>query len=181
MINSYVFINALTISRVLFAIVIFYLLSTNGNYILALILFFAAGLSDYFDGYLSRKYQKSSQLGEILDPVADKILLIFVFFGLAINLSSYLIGFMGSIIISREIWVSALRDFNSRNNNLGATKVTYLAKVKTTIQFFTILVYLIGLASNIMLLIIIADILLILSSVITLYTGYNYTLNTFNN
>jgi len=88
---------------------------------------------------------------------------------------------MGSIIISREIWVSALRDFNSRNNNLGATKVTYLAKVKTTIQFLTILVYLIGLASNIMLLIIIADILLILSSVITLYTGYKYTLNTFNN
>ena len=88
---------------------------------------------------------------------------------------------MGSLIISREIWVSALRDFNSRNNNLGATKVTYLAKVKTATQFFTILVYLIGLASNIMLTIIIADILLILSTLITLYTGYNYTINTFNN
>ena len=124
---------------------------------------------------------KRPQLGEILDPIADKILLIFVFFGLAISLSSYLIGFMGSLIISREIWVSALRDFNSRNNNLGATKVTYLAKVKTATQFFTILVYLIGLASNIMLTIIIADILLILSTLITLYTGYNYTINTFNN
>tara|TARA_B100000963_G_scaffold72221_1_gene60354 strand:- start:227 stop:772 length:546 start_codon:yes stop_codon:yes gene_type:complete len=181
MINSYIFINILTISRILFAAIIYFLLSKGGNYTLALILFFVAGLSDYFDGYLSRKYQKSSQLGEILDPIADKILLIFVFFGLAISLSSYLIGFMGSIIISREIWVSALRDLNSRNNNSGATKVTYLAKIKTSIQFFTILVYLIGLASNVMLLIIIADILLIISTLITLYTGYNYTLNTFNN
>ena len=181
MINSYFFINVLTISRILFAIIIYYLLSTDGNHILALILFFAAGLSDYFDGYLSRKYQKTSKLGEILDPIADKILLIFVFFGLSISLSSYLIGFMGSIIISREIWVSALRDFNSRNNNLAATKVTYLAKVKTSIQFLTIFVYLIGLASSIMLLIIIADILLIISTLITLYTGYNYSLNTFNN
>lgn len=181
MINSYIFINILTISRILFAAIIYYLLSNDGNYILALILFFAAGLSDYFDGYLSRKYQKTSQLGEILDPVADKILLIFIFFGLAINLSSYLIGFMGSIIISREIWVSALRDFNSRNNNLAATKVTYLAKIKTSIQFITIFVYLIGLASSIMLFIVIADILLIISTLITLYTGYNYTFNTFNN
>ena len=118
---------------------------------------------------------------DIYHPIADKILLIFVFFGLSVSLSSYLIGFMGSIIISREIWVSALRDFNSRNNNLAATKVTYLAKVKTSIQFLTIFVYLTGLASSIMLLIIIADILLIISTLITLYTGYNYSLNTFNN
>ena len=62
------------------------------------------------DGYLARKYDAVSKLGEILDPIADKILILFVLFGLAINLSSYLIGFIGAIIITREIWVGALRD-----------------------------------------------------------------------
>ena len=83
-------------------------------YELAFVLFFVAGLTDYFDGLLARKYNSSSQIGEILDPIADKILIIFLYFGLALNLSSYLIGFSGALIITREIWVSALRDYNSR-------------------------------------------------------------------
>ena len=69
---------------------------------MAFILFFIAGLTDYFDGYLARKYDASSQIGEILDPIADKILIIFFFFGLALNLSSYLIGFAGALIISEK-------------------------------------------------------------------------------
>ena len=105
----------------------------------------------------------------------------FVFFGLALNLSSYLIGFAGALIITREIWVSALRDYNSRNNNSNATKVIYIAKIKTTIQIFTISIYLFALAFNFMLLIPIADILMIIAVLITLYTGYLYTVNTFKN
>jgi phosphatidylglycerophosphate synthase len=58
-----------------------YLISPDG-YLLALILFFLAGITDYFDGYLARKYNAVSQLGEILDPIADKILILFVLFGL---------------------------------------------------------------------------------------------------
>ena len=147
----------------------------------ALILFFIAGLTDYFDGFLARKYNASSQLGEILDPLADKILIIFLFFGLSINLSSFLIGFAGSLIIAREIWISALRDFNARNNNIHATKVIYIAKIKTSIQLFTILIYLIGLSFNKMLFIIFGDIFLIISVLITLYSGYIYTINSFKN
>ena len=120
-----------------------------------------------------------SQLGEILDPIADKILIVFVFFGLAVNLSSYLIGFFAALIITREIWVGALRDLNARNNKSDATKVTFLAKIKTTIQLFTISVYLIALTLNNMLLIQIANILLLISLIITLYTGLLYTLNSF--
>ena len=174
-------INALTFLRILIAIFIFALLYTNNYYLLAFILFFVAGLTDYLDGYLARKYNASSQIGEILDPIADKILIIFLFFGLALNLSSYLIGFVGALIICREIWVSALRDYNSRNNNVDATKVIFIAKLKTTTQIFTISIYLFALAFNLMLLIVIADIFMIISLIITLYTGYLYTLNTFKN
>ena len=151
------------------------------GYLLALVLFFIAGITDYFDGYLARKYSAVSQLGEILDPIADKILILFVLFGLAINLSSYLIGFIGAIVITREIWVGALRDLNARNGKSDATSVTFLAKIKTSVQMLTLSVYLFGLAINNMLIIIIADILLFISLFITLYTGLIYTLNTFNN
>jgi len=176
-----VIINSLTFLRILIAIIIFTILYINNYYLIAFILFFIAGLTDYLDGYLARKYNASSQIGEILDPIADKILIVFLFFGLALNLSSYLIGFVGSLIICREIWVSALRDLNSRNKNLGATKVIYIAKIKTTLQLFTISLYLFALAFNLKLIIIIADIFLVISLLITLYTGYLYTLKTFKN
>ena len=175
------FINLLTLSRIFLAPVISILLMLPDYYLMALILFFIAGITDYFDGYLARKYNSVSELGEILDPIADKILVVFVLFGLALNLSSYLIGFIGSLIITREIWVGALRDFNARNNKIDATKVTFLAKIKTTIQLFTISIYLLALVLNNMLLIVIADIFLFISLLITLFTGYLYTLNSFKN
>ena len=161
--------------------IIFILLALEDYYLLALLLFFIAGLSDYLDGFFARRYNATSKLGEILDPIADKILIIFLFFGLALNLSSYLIGFAGALIITREVWVSALRDFNSRNKNTSATKVTYLAKIKTTVQLFTLSIYLFSLAFKIMLLIPIADIFLLISVLITIYTGYLYTINSFKN
>ena len=161
--------------------VIFSLLMLNNYYFIAFLLFITAGLTDYFDGFLARKFNASSELGEILDPIADKILIVFLFFGLALNLSSYLIGFAGALIITREIWVSALRDYNSRTNNSNATKVIYIAKIKTTVQILTISIYLFALAFKIMLLIPIADIFMIISVLITLYTGYIYTISTFKN
>jgi CDP-diacylglycerol--glycerol-3-phosphate 3-phosphatidyltransferase len=165
------FINILTLSRIFLAALIFILLMSSDGYFLALVLFFVAGITDYFDGYFARKYNATSQLGEILDPIADKILILFVLFGLAINLSSYLIGFIGATIITREIWVGALRDLNARNGNSDVTKVTFLAKIKTSVQLFTLSIYLFGLVVNNMLIIVVADILLFISLFITLYTG----------
>ena len=174
-------INILTLTRIFLAAIIFVLLISPEGYLMALVLFFIAGVTDYFDGYLARKYNAVSTLGEILDPIADKILILFVLFGLAINLSSYLIGFLGALIITREIWVGALRDLNARSGNSDVTKVTFIAKIKTTVQLFTLSIYLFGLAMNNMLVIIIADIFLFISLFITLYTGFIYTLETFKN
>ena len=175
------FINLLTLSRIFLAAIIFLLLMSSNGYLMALVLFFIAGITDYFDGYLARKYNAVSQLGEILDPIADKILILFLLFGLAVNLSSYLIGFIGALIITREIWVGALRDYNARIGKSDATKVTFLAKIKTAVQLSTLSVYLFGLSINNMLIIIIADIFLFISLFITLYTGLNYTINSRKN
>ena len=105
----------------------------------------------------------------------------FILFGLSVNLSSYFIAFIGSMIITREIWIGALRDFNSRMGKSDLTQVTFLAKIKTAIQLFTLSVYLLGLAINNMLLIIFGDIFLLISFFITIYTGYIYTYNSFRN
>jgi CDP-diacylglycerol--glycerol-3-phosphate 3-phosphatidyltransferase len=158
---------------------IFILLTRTEMYWIAFALFFIASITDYFDGYLARKYNHVSQIGEILDPIADKILIVFLLFALSVNLTSYYIAFASALIITREIWVGALRDFNARQNKSDATKVTFLAKIKTTIQLFTISTYLLGLGMNNMLVLLIADMLLFLSLIVTIYTGYIYSLNTF--
>tara|TARA_B110000003_G_C16611206_1_gene519522 strand:+ start:27 stop:563 length:537 start_codon:yes stop_codon:yes gene_type:complete len=171
------FINLLTLSRIILGGVIFLLLTRPEGYFFAFILFFVAGATDYFDGYLARKYNAVSEIGQVLDPIADKILIVFVLFGLSVNLTSYYIALISALIITREIWVGALRDLNARKGKSDVTKVTFLAKVKTTIQLFSISVYLLGLSLNNMLLILFGDMLLFLSLLITIYTGYIYSIN----
>ena len=127
--------NILTIGRIIIVpifVLTFFLPGFFGD-LIPFFLFVLASFTDYLDGLLARLFKEESKLGELLDPIADKILVVFVLFGLAVNLSSYLVGFVGSFIITREIWVSALRDFNSRNGNSDATKVTFLAKIKRKI------------------------------------------------
>ena len=116
------FIQFLTYFRIIAGPIIFILIVISNFYGLAFILFVLASLSDYWDGYLARKYQLVSVMGEVLDPIADKILITFVIIALAISLESSFIAFIGSIILSREFWVAALRDFNARNGNINATK-----------------------------------------------------------
>ena len=172
------FINFITIARILLAPIIFLFL-IFGNYLVCIILFFLAGLTDYFDGYLARKYNAESQIGEILDPIADKILIVFLLIGLSVELDSFLIAFLSSLIIAREIGIAALRDYSSKKNISDRTKVTYLAKIKTSLQLFTIGSYLFALTISFNLLILISDIFLIMATLITIYTGYEYTQNVF--
>ena len=172
------FINFITVARILLAPIIFLFL-IFGNYLVCIILFFLAGLTDYFDGYLARKYNAESQIGEILDPIADKILIVFLLIGLSVELDSFLIALLSSLIIAREIGIAALRDYSSKNNISDRTKVTYLAKIKTSLQLFSIGSYLLALTISFNLLILISDIFLIMATLITIYTGYEYTQNVF--
>ena len=171
-------VNLITLIRIVFAPLILLFLFFE-NYLLCISLFFIAGLTDYFDGYLARKYSAESLLGEILDPIADKIIVVFLLIGLSVQLNSNLIAFLSSLIIAREIGVAALRDFAARNNLSDRTKVTFLSKTKTAIQLSTIGLYLIALPFKLNLLIVISDIFLIIATMITLYTGLQYAFNLF--
>ena len=170
------FIQFLTYFRILIAPIIFILITFYGLYGWALFLFFLASISDYWDGFLARKYNLESIIGAVLDPIADKILSTFLILALSIELSSIFIGLIGGLILAREFWVGALRDFNARNNNDQATSVSSLAKIKTSVQFITFSLYLVGLYSSYALVIFISNFFLFLALLITLQTGLSYTI-----
>jgi len=172
------FIQFLTYFRIFIAPIIFILI-TYDFYGWALFLFFVASISDYWDGFLARKYKLESKVGEVIDPIADKILALFLIIALCIELSSVFIGLVGGIMLAREFWVAALRDLNARQGKPESTKVTFLAKFKTVIQFLTFSFYLIGLTLNNSLILFISNFLLILALIITLQTGLSYTIATF--
>ena len=172
-------IQFLTYFRIFIAPVIFLFITLFNFYEWALFLFFLASISDYWDGFLARKYKLESIVGEILDPIADKILAMFLILALCIELSSIFIGMVGGMMLARELWVSALRDLNARQGKSNSTKVTYLAKLKTSIQLLTFSFYLIGLSLNHSLILFISNFLLFLALIITIQTGLSYTIGTF--
>ena len=168
----------LTYFRIIAGPIIFFLIMVQ-SYGSALSVLLLASASDYLDGYLARKYSLTSVLGAVLDPIADKILITFVLIALVLALESIFIAFLGSIMLAREFWVGALRDFNARSKNEGATTVTFLAKIKTTIQLATFCWILTGLYFNSGLMILLGNFFLFLALIITLQTGLSYTISTF--
>ena len=173
------FIQILTYFRIIAGPIIFFLILVSQSYGIALSILLLASASDYWDGYLARKYSLTSELGEILDPIADKILITFVLLALVLALDSIFFAFLGSLILAREFWVGALRDFNARNGNEAATTVTFLAKIKTTIQLVTFCWILTGLYFNSALMIFLGNFFLFLALIITMQTGLSYTIATF--
>jgi len=173
------FIQILTYFRIIAGPIIFFLTVVFQSYGIALSILLLASASDYWDGYLARKYSLTSELGEILDPIADKILITFVLLALVLALDSIFFAFLGSLILAREFWVGALRDFNARNGNEAATTVTFLAKIKTTIQLVTFCWILTGLYFNSALMIFLGNFFLFLALIITMQTGLSYTIATF--
>ena len=178
--------NALTLFRCLISILLPILIIYGGETgaILAAPLLLLAGLSDYFDGFYARKYNVVSILGKVLDPIADKLLVIGVLLSLASeNLLDFYFGFIPSlIIILREIFISGLRESVSSYN--FTLKVSVLAKWKTTIQLFACGSFLVWRMNeyfyNIDFLGFISYCLLWLASIITLITGFQYAESVIN-
>ena len=123
----------------------------------AAILFIVASLTDWLDGFLARSLSQSTKLGAFLDPVADKLMVCVVLVVVAaepyyqvIHLSSsrlvipaLFITIPAAIIVSREIIVSALREWMAELGKRASVKVSKWGKVKTTVQMLalTILLY----------------------------------------
>ena len=173
--------NILTIGRIIivpFFVIAFFLPGFYGD-IIALILFIVASFTDFLDGMLARMMEQESKLGELLDPIADKIIVAAALILLVMSgtIKNYEV-IAAIIILTREILVSGLREFLAK----GRIKlpVSNLSKLKTVLQMVSIGLLLSGETGNKIINFqdynaqTIGIILLWLSAFLTLYTGYEY-------
>jgi cardiolipin synthase len=165
--------NLLTYGRIV-AIPVIVALLVEGDPALrwvALVLFLAAAVSDFFDGYLARKWNQSSALGRMLDPIADKLLVGALIVTFAWDRSFAAWDLIPALaILLREIFVSGLREFLGPRNVV--VKVTQLAKWKTTVQLLALtFIFLAPLLAGAGL---VAELLLWLAGIMTIITGVQY-------
>ena len=173
--------NILTIGRIIivpFFVISFFLPGFYGE-IIPFLLFILASFTDFLDGLLARLYKEESKLGELLDPIADKIIVSAALILLVMNGSIQNYEVIAAIIIlTREILISGLREFLA--DVQIKIPVSNLAKSKTFIQMFSIAILLTGETGNKIINFedynaqTVGIILLWLSAFLTLYTGYDY-------
>jgi len=173
--------NILTIGRIILVPIFigtFYLPGAMGDWI-PFFIFLLASFTDFLDGLLARLYKEESKLGELLDPIADKIIIgsALVLLVMDDTIKNYEV-IAAIIIMIREILISGLREFLARVQvNMPVTK---LAKFKTFVQMLSIAILLTGESGNKLFNFGNYDahslgiFLLWLAAFLTIYTGYDY-------
>jgi len=138
--------NLLTLLRIILIPVfvgVFYLPWAWSN-ILTTLIFALAAITDWFDGYLARRWHQTSAFGAFLDPVADKLIVaVALVFLVQIHPSPWL-AIPAAIIIGREITISALREWMAEIGQRTKVAVSVIGKVKTTAQMTALLMLLYG-------------------------------------
>ncbi|WP_286875690.1 CDP-diacylglycerol--glycerol-3-phosphate 3-phosphatidyltransferase [Marinimicrobium sp. UBA4509] len=136
--------NQLTLIRIVFIplfVVVFYLPFGWAHFASAMI-FSIAAITDWADGYVARKYDQSTPFGAFLDPVADKLMVVIA---LALLVELHATPWFTApaiVIIGREIVISALREWMAEMGKRGMVAVSWVGKLKTTLQMVAILVLL---------------------------------------
>lgn len=162
--------NILTLSRIVVIPVIFLSMYIHSAFwsMLAAVLFIVAAITDYFDGYLARSRNETSAFGRLLDPIADKLLVVSALTViLANNMVSPISYIPVVVILCREILVSGLREFLAEVR--VGLPVTRLAKWKTGFQMTALSLIMVGYCFHTL-----GVILLWVAGVLTFITGYQY-------
>ena len=133
--------NLLTFSRIVMIpvfVALFYIPGSWSNH-LAAVVFLAAALTDWLDGYLARRMGLVSALGAFLDPVADKLMVATALVLLVAADPSVWIAISATVIIGREITISALREWMAELGARAKVAVSWVGKIKTVMQMTSIL------------------------------------------
>ncbi|HXY57007.1 MAG TPA: CDP-diacylglycerol--glycerol-3-phosphate 3-phosphatidyltransferase [Methylocystis sp.] len=172
--------NLLTYGRLVAVPVVAALLQSPAEHWMrwtALAVFTVAGVTDFLDGYLARIWKQQSPLGQMLDPIADKLLVATTLLVLAANqtLDNWTL-WAAIIILCREILVSGLREYLAEKATLP---VSALAKWKTTVQMIALGFFIAGPAGEAVApgAMRIGAMLLWLAAALTLYTGVDYLIS----
>mgnify|MGYP001816149834 FL=1 len=133
--------NLLTFSRIVMIpvfVALFYIPGSWSNH-LAAVVFLAAAITDWLDGYLARRMGLVSPLGAFLDPVADKLMVATALVLLVAADPSVWIAISAAVIIGREITISALREWMAELGARAKVAVSWVGKIKTFMQMTSIL------------------------------------------
>lgn len=139
--------NILTLIRIIVipALVVVYVLDKPWSGLVATVLFVAAAITDWADGYFARKMNLQTAFGAFLDPVADKLIVSTALIVLIADpkvlsnvYSTWLLAVSVAVIVGREIVVSALREWMATEGSSATVAVSMLGKVKTTFQMIAI-------------------------------------------
>ncbi len=135
------FLTFFRISLIPIFVLVFYL-PFYWSYVGSAVIFGIAAATDWLDGFLARKLGQVSPLGEFLDPVADKLIVAFALVLLVQSHNNMFLAIPAAIIISREIAISALREWMAELGKRKHVSVKWLGKLKTAAQMIAILLLL---------------------------------------
>jgi CDP-diacylglycerol---glycerol-3-phosphate 3-phosphatidyltransferase len=132
--------NILTSIRILLipVLVATYYLPWDGRYVTCAAIFAVAAFTDWLDGYLARKLDQATPFGAFFDPVADKVMVSVALVMLVESYSSTFMTIASVVIVSREIVISALREWMAEMGKRASVAVSYIGKVKTAMQMLSI-------------------------------------------
>jgi CDP-diacylglycerol--glycerol-3-phosphate 3-phosphatidyltransferase len=138
--------NIITLIRVLLipVFVTVYFLDWKWAHQAAAFIFWFAAITDWFDGYLARKLKQSTAFGAFLDPVADKLIVATALLLITHSYATIWITVPAILLLAREVYVSALREWMGQQGLQDSVKVSFMGKAKTTAQMLA----LIGLLSD---------------------------------
>lgn len=136
--------NLLTVLRVLLIpiIILLFYIPFKWSYLAASAVFTIAALTDWLDGYLARRLQQSTPFGAFLDPVADKLMVAVALVLLVEEHANLWLSLPATIIIGREIVVSALREWMAELGARAQVAVSNLGKWKTAAQMVALIILL---------------------------------------
>jgi CDP-diacylglycerol--glycerol-3-phosphate 3-phosphatidyltransferase len=132
--------NILTLLRIVLIpiFVLVYYLPLPWHNVLTTLIFGLAAITDWFDGYLARRYNQTTPFGAFLDPVADKLIVATVLVLMVQHYADPYIAIAAAIIIGREITISALREWMAELGQRAAVAVSAVGKIKTTMQMIAL-------------------------------------------
>ncbi|MCG8325633.1 MAG: CDP-diacylglycerol--glycerol-3-phosphate 3-phosphatidyltransferase [Thiotrichales bacterium] len=168
--------NALTLLRIGLIpvfVIVFYLNIEHAN-IYACIVFILAALTDLLDGYMARRLEQTSKLGEFLDPVADKLMVAVVLVLLVQRHPTAWLALPAAVIIGREITVSALREWMAELGARSKVAVSSLGKFKTTGQMLALILLILEKTYFLIPAFMIGMVLLYIAALLTLWSMFEY-------
>jgi CDP-diacylglycerol--glycerol-3-phosphate 3-phosphatidyltransferase len=167
--------NIITLSRLLLAVFLFWLIDAGGHWLASCVLFVIAAATDAIDGYIARRYGLVTKIGRIFDPFVDKVIVGGAFMFLAVQSDSGVNAWMVMAVIGREMFVTSLRSvLESEGKDFSATMSGKLKMVVQCAAVVGSLLYLEYGRGAEQTLKFVRDFLLWSAVAITLYSGYDY-------